>query len=90
MKARTSIHYFKKAFWLYFAHPCTFCALTADVHKLISCFILQLDCALFCMCTGTYPLLMVNQTFPNERGTVYFAGALIREMCAASLGTASS
>ncbi|CAN0150101.1 unnamed protein product [Bubo scandiacus] len=49
-----------------------------------------MDCAVFCTCIGTHLLLMTNQTFPNEQGTVYFAGGLIRERRAASLGTVSS
>lgn len=92
MKARISVHSFilKKlsGFTLHFLTA--FCALTADDRKLISCFILQMDCALFCTCIGTYFLLMTNQTFLNKQGTVYFAGGVIKEVCTASLGRVSS
>ncbi|RMC18712.1 hypothetical protein DUI87_04608 [Hirundo rustica rustica] len=49
----------------------------------------QMGCALFRTCISTQ-LLVSNQTFLNKQGTVYFAGGLMSEIPAASLGTVSS
>lgn len=52
-------------------------------------FTLQMGCALFCTCISTQ-LLVSNQTFLNKLGTMKFAGGLVREIPAASLGTVVS